>query len=247
MMLDLVTEEERISHLTGMAFEPLLRFIDELHPVDLVGAYEMAVDRYMVLASKGRRDSREQIELDRLDSTLRFLLGEQGLLVIAGHLLWLLDTLRSSSPQLLDAGNNAALASAALALGQARARCHDGLLGTRLPVPVQEMIASLDRAGHLARCCASEATARPSWLPCRRARQASALSALAEQLAAVSAGTEAWRAARVLAAGLRPARAQRLANGLLALSAWLACHQAMHAAARALADCAELIRESLKA
>ena len=70
---------------------------------------------------------------------------------------------------------------------------------------------------------------------------------LAEQLAAVSAGTEAWRAARVLAAGLRPARAQRLANGLLALSAWLACHQAMHAAARALADCAELIRESLKA
>lgn len=247
MILDLVTEEERISHLTGMAFEQLLSWVDELHPAQLTETYERVVDRYLVLSGKGRRNSQEQIELDRLDSSLRFLLGEGGVLATTGRLLGLLEILDNSMRLLLNAGNRSALTQAALALHRARSRFQKNLQGTHLAASAPYLFVSLERAGRLTLACAAQTKPRLWWLPYRRLRPADPLLTLVEQLAAAQAEPSAWQAAETLASNLRPARARRLAGGVLSLSAWLACLQAWQGTTRALGDCAGLIRESLQA
>ncbi len=86
-MLDLVREKERVAHRTGLGFEELLDALDGLAAGRLAERYAEVSDGYLRLAGHGRLDDRAGVEFDRLDSALRMLLGDRGLLVLAGRLL----------------------------------------------------------------------------------------------------------------------------------------------------------------
>ena len=47
-MIDLVSEEERVSHLTGQGFEELLSNLDDENPADLCDRYSELSDQYLV-------------------------------------------------------------------------------------------------------------------------------------------------------------------------------------------------------
>jgi len=119
-MLDLVAEEEMIARIAGVTFEDLLYVLDEESPADLRELYAGASDRYMILAGKGKRTRDENVELDRLDSALRMILGEEGLLALAARLARVIDAARTGAVVFLTRNHReAALVKAPLSLSSA--------------------------------------------------------------------------------------------------------------------------------
>ncbi len=86
-MLDLVQEEQLVAELTKMDFDSLLEALDAFDPGALQDRYAEVCDGYMVLSLNGHRTHEQDMMLDRLDSSLRMLLKDRGLLVQAGKML----------------------------------------------------------------------------------------------------------------------------------------------------------------
>jgi hypothetical protein len=240
-MIDLVAEEERIAHLTGLGFEALLRALDDETPADLCARYALVTDRYLSLAGKARRTPEERVELDRLDSSLRMLLDEGGLMVQAGRLLRVREAPRAAFATLagprLEAG---ALARIGALLADAARVCREGLRGP-LPVPSEDLAEALGRTAEaieeLTGLVAGRATSRTA----RRG-----LARLTARLAAAGAGPAAWAAA----AELGEARPGRARTGLAAC--WTAvglvtCGHALERLERAIEELAGLVREDMGA
>jgi len=91
-MFDLARAEDQLALEADMSFDDLIDRVDRMVPVSLRANYETATDRYLVLTGKGHRTPAEDIELDRLDSALRMVLGDHGLLSLAARLVVIVES-----------------------------------------------------------------------------------------------------------------------------------------------------------
>ncbi len=250
-MLDLVHEEERVAHLTGLGFEELLDALDRLDPGRLSDRYAEVTDGYMTLAGKGRRTREQNIALDRLDSALRMLLGERGLLVLAGRLLHIQ---RAAMLGLVVFGKADPGAGELLLLQQGLARAAQlAEHGLRGPIPVDGPGVA-DKAGRASAAAAAlvHLRAGTGWLFgwSRRARVAEeGLSGLLGELAERDAARDAWQAAGEL---FDPAgsEAKELVCRLglcRKVAGFLGCREIAWTTAGLITDLAGLVREGLGA
>jgi len=241
-MIDLVAQEERIAQLTGVGFEGLLRALDEETPAALCERYALITDRYLCLAGKARRSAEERVELDRLDSALRMLLDEGGLMVLAGRILLVRQVARLGLQAL--AGRRlrpAALAQAAVQLREGAAFARAALRGP-VPVPAEELARELEQAAAAVAELVALGLDGDAAGAVRRG-----LGRLLGRLALRGAGPAAWGAAVELAGGRRagPARA-RLAACWTATGLAL-CGGALRRLEGRLEDIAGLVREGIGA
>lgn len=250
-MLDLVSEEDNVSRLAGMSFEHLLALLDDQSPAALQDLYAAASDRYMILAGKGRRTPDEDMDLDRLDSSLRLMLGAHGLMVFVAHLLQVFSGARQGTNAFRGAGGPGAdLAAASLALGTAAATSREHFQRTPLPIDGE-------RLAHLAEHAAQAAEALddmgaggrgPGWPGARRRAARRGTTRLLGQLRSSHAGAAAWLAAGALLgpAAMRPAlRAERL-EGCYRTAGLLACTVIEQETGHAFRESSDLIREGLE-
>ena len=197
-MLDLVHEEERLARIAGMPFEGFLLLVDCENPVNLCDMYTAASDRYLVLAGKGQRSRGENVELDRLDSSLQMVLGEKGLLAFTARLLRILGGARHGLIAFQTQKPSAdLLCDARLALGVVEGIANGGLRGTPIPVNGEKISLWARRAGE---ATTSLLEVYDAWSGLARifARSRAAsrcINDLVGRLAALESGDEPWLAA----------------------------------------------------
>jgi hypothetical protein len=240
-MIDLVAQEERISQLTGVGFEGLLRALDEETPAALCERYAQIADRYLTLSGKGRRTAEERVELDRLDSALRMLLDEGGLMVLAGRILLVRQVARDGLQAL--AGRRlhpVVLAQAAVRLREGAAFARAGLRGP-LPMPAQELARELEQAA----AATEELVALGLGDAAGAARRG--LGRLLGNLAARGAGPAAWAAAVELGGARRPAQARTRLAACWTAAGLALCGGALRRLDERLLDIAALVREGIGA
>lgn len=249
-MLDLVREEEQVAHLTGLGFEELLTALDGLVSSRLADRYAEVSDGYLRLAGRGRLDDRAEVAFDRLDSALRMLLGERGLLVLAGRLLHIKRA--AIAGQLVFTQPRPGTRDLLLiqqSLARAARLADDGLRG---PVPVDgPLVARHARRASAAAAALIHLRAGGGWLSgwINRPQVAEAgLSRLFADLVAAGGDQSAWEASENLfeprcGAGelVRRLRISRQCSG------WANCAALWQGTAGRIDDLAELVREGLGA
>lgn len=249
-MLDLVQEEERVAHLTGLGFEELLDALDALEPADLSERYVEISDSYMVLAGKGRPSPEEAVSLDRLDSALRMLLTEKGLLVLAGRLLHIhraayLGALVFAQ----DKPRTKALLGIQQSLARASRLADEGLRG---PVPV-DAAGIADRARQASAAAASLVHLRAGggWLTgwSNRAQAAEeGLSRLLAELASRDADQSAWEAVEtVFDPQCGATELIRRLSACRKTAGWAGCAEILQTTGVRIMDLAGLVKEGLGA
>jgi len=249
-MLDLVQEEEVVSRTAGMSFDHLLALVDSASPADLSTAYEKAVDRYMVLAGRGKRNREEDLELDRLDTSLRMTFGKDGLLTFAARLAFVLDAVNGGLGAFKTTRSSAAdLSRARLQLCSAASVCRGKLRRTPIPVDVNGMTESLNRAQKAARALI-ELRGELSllsffYIPARTANKSVEL--LASELLEAEASNEPWLAVADLLDPRRTTPRQRVERVVLCfqLGGLAACAKLRAQAQDGFAKAAELVRGGL--
>lgn len=247
-MLDLVSEEENVGRLTGIAFERLLGLLDEENPAALQDLYATASDRYMILAGKGRRTPDENLGLDRLDSALRLMLGEHGLMVFAAQLLRIHAGARCGANAFRKAGGR--IADAWLALGAAAAICRERLGRTPLPINGQRLSSLAANAAEAAEALQEMRTGHRVFGWGRRDRQAAerGTARLLHRLGRLQAGLPAWLAAGALLGPADASWAQRAARieSCYRTAGLLACTSIMQETGTAFREVSHLTREGLE-
>jgi hypothetical protein len=249
MMLDTVGEEDLVTRAAGMPFDRVLGLIDAVNQADLSAAYDAAADRYMVLAGKGHRSGDEALELDRLDSALRLILGESGLLAFAAHLFEIMDSAFFGAT--LFRGETASgtdFYELAGALASAAALCRESFTRTPIPLDAKKLGESLDGSA-----VASSALARIvsdngifSRITYKR-RAARAVGMLTDSLLAQKAKNAAWVGFGLLVDPRQTSARERHARvGLVFRLGGLAgCLRAVRLTGDAFAKTAELVKGAL--
>ncbi len=195
-MLDLAREEDRLAREAGRSFDDLIDRVDQMLPSSLRDSYDTATDRYLTLAGKGHRAPADDIELDRLDSALRMVLGNHGLFSLAARLvvmvessLCALQTFRSQQ------ANGEHFQQLHLQAGRAAAMALD-LRRAPIPMPAPELAKLFSRLADAARSL-GEIQAQNRWYHrlCgseNSARQA--VSRLVDDLGKSNADHRCWSA-----------------------------------------------------
>jgi hypothetical protein len=197
-MLDLVREEERLARIAGMPFERFLLLVNCENPVNLCEVYPAASDRYLVLAGKGQRSRGENVELDRLDSSLQMVLGEKGLLAFTARLLRVLGGARHGLIAFQTENPPAnLLCDARLALGVVEGIANNGLRGTPIPIDQAKISKWAHRAGEAATALQEvyDAWSGPARIFARSRAASRCVNNLVGRLAAPGSGDEPWLAA----------------------------------------------------
>ncbi len=249
MMLDLVREEELVTRAAGMPFDRVLGLIDAVNAADLGDAYDAAGDRYMVLTGKGHRSGDEALELDRLESALRLVLGESGLLVFASRLISILDI--SYRAMTIFRGASAAHTNPdelAGLLGSAAALCRERLGRTPIPLDAKKLEDSLAcsaaTASALARIVSGDGIFSRIFYKRRAAR---AVGLMTDSLLARGAEQAAWKGFGLLVDPQQASPRERHDRVVLVfrLSGLAGCLRAVGLASDALGKTAELVKGAL--
>ncbi|MBW1807954.1 MAG: hypothetical protein JRJ87_07130 [Deltaproteobacteria bacterium] len=251
-MLDLVHEEEIVTQTSGMAFEQLLQTVDAVSPANLSDVYDQATDRYMVLAGKGTRTREENLELDRLDSSLRMVLGESGLLTFAARLIMVIDSARlgvlafkTTSSSVKD------LNEARLTLGLAAATCRENFKRTPIPVNSKEISELFARASSIAATLSGIRSSTPFWRRLFGFEQVAGqtVARLLDQLDRSNSGNEAWLSAQKFLNPKKISSGERIerVNLCYQLSGLAACYRILLDAGEGFSNAAELVKGGLGA
>jgi hypothetical protein len=250
-VLDLVYAEEQVAHLTGLGFEELLDALDAVDVGNLRDRYAEVTDGYMVMAGRGNRSTEEDLLLDRIDSTLRMLLAERGLLVLAGRLLHIQ---RSATVGLVVFIRRRPDAQELLLTQQTLARAarlaRDGLAG---PVPVDgPKLADLAQQASNAAAELVQLRAGGGWLTgwTNRAQAAEeGLSRLLSELADRNADQATWQASANIfdPSALAAAELCKRLKLCRQLAGMAGCRSILEISSGWIDDLAGLVREGLGA
>jgi len=248
-MLDLVREEELVTRAAGMPFDRVLGLIDAVNAADLGDAYDAAGDRYMVLTGKGHRSGGEALELDRLDSALRLVLGERGLLVFASHLISILDiSYRAMTIFRGGPAGSADLDDLAGQLGLAAAMCRESFERTPIPLEAKKLGDSLAcsavTASALARIVSGNGIFSRIFY---RRRAAQAVGLMTDSLIARGAEQAAWKGFGLLVDPQQTSPRERHNRVVLVfrLSGLVGCLRAVGLTSDAFGKTAELVNGAL--
>lgn len=249
-MLDLVHEEERLARIAGMPFERFLLLVDCENPVNLCEVYSAASDRYLVLAGKGQRSRSENVELDRLDSSLQMVLGEKGLLAFTARLLRILGGARHGLLAFQTEKPSAdLLIDARLALGVVEGITNGGLRGTPIPMNGEKISLWARRAGEAATSLLEvyDAWSMSARIFHRSQAASRCVNDLVGRLAAVESGDEPWLAAARLFDPDHASAGERVQRTIMChrLAGLWACAAIWEEAAERYQKAAGLVGESL--
>jgi len=249
-MLDLVQAEERLAEIAGMPFEKFLLLVDLENAASLYEAYSAASDRYLVLAGKGQRDRGENVELDRLDSSLQMVLGEKGLLAFTARLLRVLGGARHGLLAFQTEKPSAnLLADARLALGVVEGIANDGLKGTPIPVDGKKISGWARRAGEAAKSLLEvyDTWSGPARIFHRSQAASRCVNDLVGRLAAAGSGDQPWLAAARLFDPDHASPGERVERTIMChrLAGLWACAAIWEEAAERYQKAAGLVGESL--
>lgn len=249
-MLDLVQEEERLARIAGMSFERFLLLVDLENPANLCEVYAAASDRYLVLAGKGQRSREEDVELDRLDSSLQMVLGEKGLLAFTARLLRILGGARHGLLAFQAEKPSAdLLTDAHLALGVVEGIANGSLKGTPLPLDPARISKWARRAGEAATSLLEvhETWSGPARIFHRSQAASHCVNNLVGRLAAVGSGDEPWLAAARLFDPDQASPGERVERAIMChrLAGLWACAAIWEEAAERYQKAAGLVGESL--
>ncbi len=249
-MLDLVQEEERLAQIAGMPFDKFLLLVDWENPVNLCEVYAAASDRYLVLAGKGQRSRSENVELDRLDSSLQMVLGEKGLLAFTARLLRILGGARHGLLAFQTEKPSAdLLADARLALGVVEGIAVGGLKGTPIPVDAARISTWARRAGEAAAALleVQDAWSGPARIFYRSQTASRCVNKLVGRLTALDSADEPWLAAAHLFDPDHASPGERVERTIMChrLAGLWACAAIWEQAAERYQKAAGLVGESL--
>ena len=251
-MLDLVQEEEIVAQAAGMPFEQLLQTVDAVSPSNLCDVYDQAADRYMVLTGKGARSRDENLELDRLDSSLRMVLGEAGLLTFAAHLIMVIDSARRGVLVFNTTSSSAKdLGEAQLTLGLAAAASRENFKRTPIPVNSKEISELFARASSIAATLIGIRSSTPFWRRLFGSERVAGqtVAKLLDQLARPDSGSQAWLSAQRFLNPQKFSPGERIerVNLCYQLSGLAACYRILQNAGDGFSNAAELVKGGLGA
>jgi hypothetical protein len=146
-MFDLTKAEAFIAREAGLPFTDLLTVLDKNTSANIHKKYEQMRSRYTFLANKGLITNAEQIELDRIDSSLCTFLDQGGLFVFAARLMRIIQVVRFTSNMLLNRSYDVTqLMNCRICLGLAIAISHHCLVRKPLPFDSAKVSDLLKRA-----------------------------------------------------------------------------------------------------